>query len=1541
MPAPQKRSRARRVLGVIGAVVGTTVTFVTATAAAAVVHLDAPVTRRLVRTEVNKILHDELAGDIAVEQLGGLGLHGLEGVRVRVKDPEGMQVLYVDGAHVRVRALDAARSFLFGKGDIVVPVDAVSIDHVDAAIDGDPAGNLRIANAFAARTPTPPKPSDPNARGVRVDAPKVGLKHAWIHGQAPGAPPVDADLSDLTAHAHYDPKLTQADLDHVELVTRGLPRGVDPRGRIGAHLRMPSATGKDMGVEASFDGAVAGIPTNVQARMDGQQIDAVVDGHDKTGAGMRATFGEVGIQEEVTLHAEAHGELPRITAKANLAVGRGTVDLDSHVDISDGTKADARIAVRHVDVHAIVPTAPVSDIGFDSTANVTIAKSGAIDGKVSVDTLPGTVAGETLPLAKVQAQFTKDTAHATGRIIDPRATADFEGSMRTVGNDQVVQAEVRAEVPDMSRLPTVGASMKGHASLVANGSANLGAKSIDARVHVVAGKLAYGAQTIDNATVLATAQGTMDHPVVDVGVHAGGIAAGEQKIAMADVRARVEPGAVTTVRDAHVDMVREGQTISVHARRVQVGGPRMTVDGAVVTGLGGPIMADVSRDANEIHVKVDAPLVDLQRVAILAGKPAAVRSGRLSMKGDVALRRDGATGELHAKVDSLSAQQIQNASASFDASFAGKAIGLQMKAEMADAGTFELATGDVVIGGSPIDLSSWKRAHGKAKFDANLDMAKLATLIPKEQMPVSELRGNFVVAGVMRRDSGDVPPEMQVHAHTRGLVVAGKTPGEPPLDAKHDKSVAGVQPWRSEGVDVSMDAKIDATSGNGELAFHAVDAKGSLVAFDAKTVVPYQQILSDPSKATALLENAPLSAKLVIPKRAFADMPPASGVRSTPGTIEAELDVTGTALDPRVAFVAHARGIRSPSLPAKMSSDADVDFVYDGEKGDLVAKVSSDKRELLAMNAHVDLRSRDLIQPTGEPLAWGGSAKVSLASFPLDMVGPLADRRIRGRVSGEAVIEDLHKDAKLHADIALDQLKIGRAAYKSGKIVVDARNGKVTANARVDQTDGFVDLKADTGLLWGDALAPSLDPNADLEAHLEAKAFRAAAILPFVQTQMNELDGRIDANAHVKIGPGFKDPTMTGKVVFRDGQLQLAALGEEFKDARATVTFNPGGVIKVEDVFMRGTEGELTADALVRMRGLALGSAEANVHIPTRKKLDIAMDGQPIGAVGGEIKLTAINSDDGKTMKVNVSVPTLIVDLPQKMKSGVQELSEKESIRIGTFRDAKTFVKLPLDKEDLEPPAEEKPVGTVMEVDVNLGNITIVQGNMARIVLGGAPHIRVSNKTEVTGQIVLKEGKIDVQGKKFRIEKGTITFQSEDPANPVIVATAEYQADDGSLIYADFVGPLKTGKVTLRSDPPRPRNEILAMILFGTADGANAPPPAGGQGRAPDGTTKAAASLGGGFAAEGLTEAVDDLTGVQATARIDTSRSNNPAPEIEVQIARTVSVAFAHILGTPPLSEPDRNLAIVEWRFKRNWSLETTFGDRGKLQTDAVWTKRY
>jgi translocation and assembly module TamB len=1528
-----------RVLRVAGGIAGTAVVFVSATAAAALLHLDAPVTRRLVATQVTKVLRDTLAGDVTIEHIAELGLHGIAGARIRVRDPEGVQVLFVDGARARIDALDIARSLLFEKKEIVLEGATLSIDHVEAAVDGDAAGQLRIANAFTPRPPTtPPKPPEPNARGLRVEAHALELKHAWVHGEPPGAPPIDAELKDLEGRLHVDPKSTRADLDHVDLLSRGMPRRVDPRGRITANLVMPSATGQAFGLTATFEGAIAGVPATARVGLDGKKLDAVVDGHDASGQGVRETFSELGMHEELTLHAEAHGELPKLGAKAHVALGRGTVDVDGTFDGTNGADVHATVALRHVDARSISASAPTSDVGLDGRGHVFLAKDGARSGDFTIASHPGTVAGVQLPILNAHGELAKSTVHAKGTIVDPRAKADFDATLDTA-RGTTADARLAVDAPDLSKLPKLGALAKGRASVTADAHANLEAKTLDAHAHVLGAGVAYGAQSVADLTVVASALGALDHPTIDVGVHAARIASGNAKIDVADVRGRVAPGHVTTIDDAHVDAVRAGHTVSVFAKRVQVGGPRVVVDGAVVEGVGRPIAADFSKDANVLRAKIEAPDVDLGLVSVLAGKPRAAL-GHVAAVGDVTLRRNGATGKMHVVLTDLDTRQIHGGKGELDASFADRAVGLQAKVELGRAGRFELATRNVVLAGSPVALDSWKRAHGAAKVDAQLDMETVRSMLPEDPIPFSDLRGLLAIAGTLRRDSSDVPPEMSVHAQTRGLVIAGRTPLEAPHDIHHGPRVAGVQPWRSQGVDASVDARVDATSGFGELAFQLVDKKGALFAFDAKADLPYHQLVSDPSKAKTLLRETPVVATLVVPKRALADLPEMAGTRKMPGTIEGSLVASGTMLDPRIDVSAHGRGMRLASLSEQESTDADLHVTYDGTKAELLARAFSQAHEALEAKAVIDITARDFFEPEpGRPLAWDGSASVRLAGFALETIGPIADRRIKGRVSGEATLTDLHRDAKVHARLGLDGLKVGRAKYEKGTITVDTHDGELVGAVRLEQNDGHAEVRATSGLVWGAAVVPSLAKDTPMEAHLDAKAFRAAAILPFVQGALNDLDGRIDADANVKIGPGG-NTTMSGKVALREGVLSVASFGDEMKDVRATVTFQEGGVIKVDDIFSRGgSGGEIVADATIKTRGLSLVSAVANAHIPARHALDVGLQGQPIGSMSGDVKLMATTSEDAKAVKMTVDAPSLKVMLPQRLKSGVQELGLPEGIRVGVFRDRNTFVRLPLQRQDLEAPKEAKPVGAILDVDIRLGEITIIQGNQARVVLGGNPHVHVTNQTQVTGQIQVTEGKLDVQGKQFEIEKGTITFQPNDPSNPIVVATAEWTAEDGTKVYADFVGPVKTGKVNLRSDPPRPKNEILAIILFGTADGANATAPPPGQGT--DGTTKAATTLGGGFAAQGLTEAMDDLTGLQATARIDTTRSTNPAPEIEVQIARRISIAFAHILGTPPISEPDTNLAIVNWRFTKQWSLEVTFGDRGKVATDAVWTKRY
>ena len=288
----------------------------------------------------------------------------------------------------------------------------------------------------------------------------------------------------------------------------------------------------------------------------------------------------------------------------------------------------------------------------------------------------------------------------------------------------------------------------------------------------------------------------------------------------------------------------------------------------------------------------------------------------------------------------------------------------------------------------------------------------------------------------------------------------------------------------------------------------------------------------------------------------------------------------------------------------------------------------------------------------------------------------------------------------------------------------------------------------------------------------------------------------------------------------------------------------------------------------------------------------------------------------------------------------MQDLDRAEFIRIGVHRGPEdTLVLLPLDAEDLTPELPRDKAAMKITVRVKLGNdVEIKRGTSLKVSLTGGPVLELTDKPRVSGQIRLKTGIIEVQGKRFQIESGTVTFVGDDSTNPEIVATAGWTAPEGTRIFADFVGPLRTGKVTLRAEPSLPNSEILALIVFGTADGANATTPADKKAD----TTTQAVGMGGGVATQGLNKALSDMTGLDnAQFRVDTTSSANPRPELEIQIAKDISVGVATVLGVPPPDQPDQVFGKADWRFHRNWSLETMFGNLGTTMFDAVWDYRY
>jgi translocation and assembly module TamB len=528
-------------------------------------------------------------------------------------------------------------------------------------------------------------------------------------------------------------------------------------------------------------------------------------------------------------------------------------------------------------------------------------------------------------------------------------------------------------------------------------------------------------------------------------------------------------------------------------------------------------------------------------------------------------------------------------------------------------------------------------------------------------------------------------------------------------------------------------------------------------------------------------------------------------------------------------------------------------------------------------------------------------------------------------------VDGLHQDGRATLSLDIGALKVGDVVYRTGTIRASIDGKTLDASAHLDQEGGWVDVTAQAATKWGAELAPSLDPARSPTGTLKAKSFEAALFLPFVDESFTELDGRLDANMKVTLDTKTGRPRTEGSLAFSKGRVELAAMGGEFHDVAGSAVFTPDGVVKVDGVTASAMSGRVEAAATARLDGLALASASAVIQIPARSPLLLTFQGAQVGTVDGKMNVTV--KAGAKDTDVKVDIPTLHVELPLTSSRDIQALGEMQGVRIGVDKKDGKFLAERLDSPRVPVVA---PAGKTITTTIALGSDVVVKkGTELSVALGGSPVFAVSDAVRASGQVRLLGGKIDVQGKSFDIDRGTVTFLG-DATNPEMVITASWTAGEGTKVYADLRGTLKAPKVTLRSEPAYSQNEIIALLVYGSADASN--PNAQGNGTA---QTNAAAGVAGGAATQPLNSALANMGLGGVSTRVDTSNST-PRADVEVQIARSVSLQIAEVMGIPPPgTNPDTTLLTLSFRFAKSWAAQSTIGSAGTSIWDMIWQYRY
>jgi translocation and assembly module TamB len=1502
-----------------------------------------------VRAFVTKRVDSALAGtfrgrihlrELARVDLGGARLSG------DIADPAGRVVARFEDAEVDLSVPRLLIGVVRGGGSpAVLDFDRVSLVHGEITLIDDGHGSPTLAAAFEPRTPSAPAPS--SKPSPRVELERIVLDHVWVHGALASTPWIDTDLSRVAASFVMEPKGMRIDLKHAKVDARFAP--LNPHGSLAAKATLPAGNGPP-DVSGEYHGTVAGTELDAKGGFQKQRLEAELSLPSVDAATVARFAPELAVKGTLSAVAHVSGPLEALALDAEVQGERaGSLRLSGTAGVTAPQHASVKLEAGRLNAAAIAPTAPETRIDVNATLDAKM-QAGRWQGSYEISVPNALVNGQALPRFA-----THGTAHGQGANAD----VDGEASLTEAGLDTTlayrvnneasrgqVDASLTSKLADPPRLDRL-AGVRTRGRVEARALFGWPSNAIDATAQLHLEGVRQAAVQTGPLEAKLTAQGSVARPEFTADVAAVGVHAADRTFDRARVRAAGTPEDVMVgVRleapehkglSAHAEVKsRQGTlevvgpslaysdrdgVIALSAAQVNLAGSDLSVERFVLDGAGHAAGSFRLR-----HGRIDGEAstrdLDLARFLGLAGVSSPIKSAHATLDarftGD---QRGRGEGSVKGTVTNIGYGHVTGGWATLDLKLAKSgAVAGMVETELVRGAKIVVGVDDIVPAALG-NAKSWAPS-GRVRVSGKLDLTCMSPLIGAfPAIPIEDAKGTVDIDLAYNRENLDAFPELKAHVRTHDLALVGRRQLREKIETPAEALAAAPAVYR--GLDIGLEAGLDEQHPRLAVLADLYDTHGTLLHVDASSGPWLDENLQ---AVIAGLRDAPLDVKLSVPARKIRLLPAPIRPQSLRGTIGADATFDGSIAHPHL--VLDARASRLASLSERVAGErhptatviAHTEYAQSGGKLELIAQHAKEK----AVDVRASWDGDALLAATSpaERRRLKFKADVLLADLDLETIPALKNRQIEGTVSGTAHLEYGADERVVSADLAAHPLRVGQAEMDRVNIALDARPAKIAAAVVVRGKAGSLDAKLGSGMAWPAGGTPSLE--GAIRASLAAKDFRLAILQPMLGSAVNELDGKLNVKLSATVDDG--NVKLEGNGQLTDGVVQLPAIGQRFDDINAKIDVEPTQLV-MRDLSAHGVTGAIHGNARVEIdQHLALKQATASLDIPKNKKLPLTVQGVAIGDAWGHIETRIVSHPE--KMEVAVKIPELHLFVPDSAGGDVQDLAPDEQVRVGFRRSDAKFVALPV--QPLAKPSENP---TPLDLTVELGKqVSVKKGDLVTAEVTGTIQVHVADETEVSGQIKVKGGTLDVSGKRFEIENGTVTF-TDDASNPTVAATARWDAPAGYSVYATYTGTAKQGSLKLRAEPPLSQEEILNLILFGTPEGSVT----SGSGD----TATSAVGVAGGTATKGINRALSDFTHLDIQARIDTSTGDS-RPELMVPVNKFVSARLTRAVGEPPPgTSPDRTFLTLELRLKRYWVLSAMFGDRGASALDLIWRRHY
>ena len=449
--------------------------------------------------------------------------------------------------------------------------------------------------------------------------------------------------------------------------------------------------------------------------------------------------------------------------------------------------------------------------------------------------------------------------------------------------------------------------------------------------------------------------------------------------------------------------------------------------------------------------------------------------------------------------------------------------------------------------------------------------------------------------------------------------------------------------------------------------------------------------------------------------------------------------------------------------------------------------------------------------PTTLPVrAW-----VNIPRFRLASLADFTDgfKGVQGELYGRVDVSGTLQRPSGRAHLAIDGAQVDKVQFRQVKLDAEGDKGRLAARLGLQQTGG--------GRLDG-SLTVERARDDRLRATLTGKDLEVGFLRLFL-TNVRELAGI--AQLSVTAEGTVAAPKVRASLAVANGRVGVTGQ-PTFQDVRLNATLAPGRA-DLHQIAMRSGGGTLEGKGWALLGGPSGMSPRSTVFTAHAHHFLVAAAGSTGARIDGDLAVNAALRED--VLSGKVEIPDANVWLPKGPPTG----SGRDLQKVGPHADVHFVDQTALAAAERDREKKRQAAAAALRLAIKASAKPVyIRGKdldlevRSDIRIGTVPTGPHAGAPTVSGGIHIARGRINIQGQRFDVDHGHVTFNGSYEIDPQLDLKLTHQYPE-ALVIIELRGSPKKPQLRMSSDPAvYDEAQIVSLILTGQPGGQ----PSNGQG---------------------------------------------------------------------------------------------------------------